>query len=112
MPDGATITAASLALTVSASPYQNFAIGASGRLRSAAPFDAMTLVIGPPAVGPGDVPIGATSPGELKVLDVTALVGLQGMSAAHLVIEPEDATGRVYMNKTSNAPPTLTVSWQ
>lgn len=112
VPDGATITAASLALTVSASPYQNFGVGASGRLRSAAPFDAMTLAVGPPVVGPGDVPIGATNPGELKVLDVTALVGPPGMSAAHLVIEPEDANGRIYMNKTSDAPPTLTVSWQ
>jgi hypothetical protein len=112
VPDGATITAASLALTVSASPYQNFPIAASGKLRSTDAFDMTTLAVGPPIVALGEVAIGATNPGEIKVLDVHPLVALQGTSAVHLAIEPEDPSGRIYMSKASNAPPTLTVSWQ
>jgi hypothetical protein len=111
VPNGATITAASLALTASASPYQNFPIGASGRLRPTDAFDTATLAVSPPVVGVGEVSIGPTSPGDLKILDVTALVG-QGTAAVHLAIEPEEYSGRIYMSKASNAPPTLTISWQ
>lgn len=57
------------------------------------------------------VPIGGTTSGEIKMVDVTGLV-VQQWSPIHLAIEPQDLSGRIYMNSKSNAGPTLIVSWQ
>jgi hypothetical protein len=112
VPPGAMLTAATLVLTVSPSPAQNFAIASSGQVKPASAFDLTTLAAGAPIVAVDGVSIGLTNPGEIKMIDVTALVASQWPSAIHLAIEPQDYTGRVYMNHKSDAPPRLIVDWQ
>lgn len=111
VPQGATITAAILVLTVSSAADQVFSVADTGIVRPAGAFDLATLAAGEPALGMAGVPIGATNGGDVKMLDVTAIVAPQA-PLQHFAVEPQTENGRVFMNAASPAVPVLKVSWQ